>query len=171
MDTQQIQQEKFEGWAIVELFGHVKEAGWVSTKYFGAACFFEIRVPGLPERETQLKYPAWGTAAVPTLGGGEIIEERRLPAGAIVKRIATPDKVRLVGASAIYSLNPCSQAEVYSVVEAENRSSEKLLLVSMPAAALPAPSEPQDRTFDCCGGNPEDGHKEYCAADMDEDEG
>ena len=29
--------EQFEGWAIVELFGHQREIGYVTTRYFGTA--------------------------------------------------------------------------------------------------------------------------------------
>ncbi len=30
------QTSKFEGWAVVELFGHSREAGYVTTDYFGS---------------------------------------------------------------------------------------------------------------------------------------
>jgi hypothetical protein len=29
------QQATFEGWAVVELFGHSREIGYVKTEYFG----------------------------------------------------------------------------------------------------------------------------------------
>lgn len=151
---EQIQQAKFEGWAVVELFGHIREAGYVTTEYFGAACFFRVSVPDLPAREFQLKQPAWGTVPTPTLGGQDILEERRLPVGAIVKRQVIPGKSRLVGASAIYSLNPCTQEEVYrQLEEAQRYNTESLVLVSMPAepallteARRPSEPEPYDRT-------------------------
>jgi len=48
---------KFEGWAIVEMFGHGREIGYVTTQYFGSACLFQIDVPELPERERTLRRP------------------------------------------------------------------------------------------------------------------
>ena len=44
----------FEGWAIVELFGHGKEAGFVKTEYYGSCAMFRVDVPELPEREYPL---------------------------------------------------------------------------------------------------------------------
>lgn len=45
--------QKFECWAILELFGHSQIAGYVSEQNFGPATFFRVEVP---ETETQPKF-------------------------------------------------------------------------------------------------------------------
>lgn len=52
------QQAKFEGWAVVEIMGHQKEIGYVTTQYFGPAGLFRVDRPELPEREFELRRPA-----------------------------------------------------------------------------------------------------------------
>jgi hypothetical protein len=94
------QTTQFEGWAVVELFGHAKEIGFVTTRYFGTACLFQIDVPELPDREFALQAPQW------------LEHEGRTvlaPEGSKVKRAASPGRTRLVGPSAIYSMTPCTQ--------------------------------------------------------------
>ncbi len=60
MDQQQAEQNHFKGFALLELYGHQKEAGFVETCYFGTACMFRVDVPGLDEREYVLEAPAYG---------------------------------------------------------------------------------------------------------------
>src|SRR5215467_13892732 len=45
----------FEGWAILEIFGHQRYAGYVTTQTFGAASMFRLDVPALEERERTTK--------------------------------------------------------------------------------------------------------------------
>lgn len=47
-------QSRIETWAIIELFGHQQEFGYVTTMYFGSSCFLLVEVPGLPESEWPL---------------------------------------------------------------------------------------------------------------------
>lgn len=42
----EIQQEKFEAWALVELFGHTRVVGWVSEMTIGGGSFIRVDVPG-----------------------------------------------------------------------------------------------------------------------------
>lgn len=51
-----VQQSKFEGWAIVEIFGHQRYAGYVTTEAFGQAVLFRVEVPPLAERERIAKH-------------------------------------------------------------------------------------------------------------------
>ena len=48
-------QNTFEGWAIVELMGHRKEIGYVTTENFGAASLFRVDRPELPTVESILE--------------------------------------------------------------------------------------------------------------------
>lgn len=97
-------QTKFEGWAVVEIFGHIKEVGFVTTEYFGAAALFRIDTPELPMREYALERPEWHGAEM-------------LPIGSIVIREAFPGRTRLVGPSAIFSLIPTDEASARKMVD------------------------------------------------------
>lgn len=55
METQS--NSTFEGWAVVELFGHQREVGFVTTQVFGAAVLFRIDTPELSDREYTLERP------------------------------------------------------------------------------------------------------------------
>lgn len=62
--------EKFESWAIVELFGHTRMAGHVSEQTVGGASFVRVDVPDTDGQ---------------------------------------PGFTRLLGAGAIYAINPCTE--------------------------------------------------------------
>jgi hypothetical protein len=47
--------EKFEQWAIVELFGHQKIAGLVSEQVVGGCSFVRVDVPALDNRQAYTK--------------------------------------------------------------------------------------------------------------------
>jgi hypothetical protein len=153
-------QAAFEGWAVVEMFGHAKEIGFVTTEVYGSAVLFRVDTPALPEREFISKRPDWS--------GPKII-----PIGAKVKREAVPAKSRLVGPGAIYSITPCTEeTAMYAIEELIRRP---LILVELPGGdkpkeLLPGETEAQNRTFSCCAGNPEDGHADDCTKEFDEEE-
>ena len=50
----------FERWAVVELFGHGKAIGFVTTEYFGVALPVSRRYSGVLEWEYVLEKPTWG---------------------------------------------------------------------------------------------------------------
>jgi hypothetical protein len=129
------QQSTYEGWAILEIFGHQKYAGFVKTEYFGTACMFRCDVPPLNEHEKVTK-------------GGCYVDEdangrRWVPPGSTVKAPATIGYSKLFGVGAIFSMTPCDeQAALRAVEELQPRS---LMLVSLPAGkALAAAAEPID---------------------------
>lgn len=99
---------QFEGWAVIEIFGHTKDAGFVTTQYFGSACLFRIDVPELPEREVELKRP-------------EYFEINRVwrtwPAGTIAKGAAMPARSKLIGPNSIFSLTPCTEEFARRAIE------------------------------------------------------
>lgn len=107
-------QAKFEGWAIVELFGHQREAGFITTQYFGNAAMFQLDVPELVERDYILEKPEWG-------------KEGMIPAGSTVKKEPIPGRTRLINPSAVYALNPCDEAGVRKALETGARREIKLI--------------------------------------------
>jgi hypothetical protein len=102
------QTNKFEGWAVVELFGHAKEIGFVTTQYFGTACLFQIDVPELLDREFTLQAPQWLEHEGRTI---------LAPEGTKVKRAASQGRSRLVGPGAVYSMTPCTQETAMVAIE------------------------------------------------------
>jgi hypothetical protein len=148
----------FEGWAVVEMFGHAKEVGFVTTEAYGAAVLFRCDTPELPEREYVLESPEYASEGDKGT--------RWAPAGAKVKRPASPAKTRLIGPGAIYSITPCTEATARKAIESLLR--RPLILLEMPdnTKLLETPAQ---RVFECCGGNPEVGHEEDCPQEEDEE--
>lgn len=75
--------EKFDSWAVVELFGHQQIAGRVSEASIGGAAFIRVDVPEQPGRKAVQQW------------------DRDQP--------AIPAYTRYFGGGAIYALNPCSE--------------------------------------------------------------
>lgn len=130
------QSERFDTFAIVELFGHTKIAGRVSEQTVGGASFIRVDVPELPE-----------------------IPEERWERGGIRRRAIPlqPAFTRLFGASAIYSITPCS--EEVALAAAQRIRPEPVAAYYLPErAALPAPEdEDQDDggdDYDCDDSGP-----------------
>ena len=114
-------QSKFEGWAMVEIMGHQKEIGYVTTEYFGAACMFRVDTPDIPEQETVLKRPSYAT-----IDG----KYRQWPAGTKVRFSSLPGRTRLVSVAAVFSINPCTEeAARVSIVDMVPRT---MALVDIP---------------------------------------
>jgi hypothetical protein len=150
------EQSSFEGWAILEIFGHQKYAGFVKTEYYGTACMFRCDVPPLEERERVTR----GGAYVET----ETDTRSWAPPGSRVKQVATQGYSKLFGVGAIYSMTPCDEAAALRAVE--ELQPRSLMLVSLPvgkAIAAGSPADiPPETGFDCCGGNLVEGHDEDC---------
>lgn len=114
-----LRQSKFEGWAIVELMGHQREIGFVTTEAYGQAVLFRVDTPDLPEREFTLTGPLY-------------VACEWCPAGSKVKRPATPAKSRLLSPGALYALNPCTELAAREALE-ETRP--PLILLDKPPVA------------------------------------
>jgi hypothetical protein len=149
----------FEGWALVELFGHAKEVGYLTTEAYGSAVLFRCDTPELPEREYVLESPEYASEN----GAGT----RWCPVGTKVKRSASPAKSRLIGPGAIYAITPCNEETARRAIESVIR--RPLILLELPDKdkLLEAP---KPRVFECCGGNPEVGHEEDCPQEEDDEE-
>lgn len=111
---------KFEGWALVELFGHGREAGFVTTQYFGDKAMFQVDVPEIEEREETLSSPKWDGS-------------RLLPAGSVISRAAIPGRTRLVNPGAVYAMNPATEAAVRAAVSSSER--REIKVISLPDSA------------------------------------
>lgn len=124
------EQARFEGWAVVEIFGHQRYAGYVTTDAYGQAVMFRIDVPPLDERERVTKYY-------------EHIDGVNVPPGSTVKEAPVPGYTKLFGVGAIYGITPCTQeAAVQAVVAIQPR---KLQVVSLaPERALPQSDREDD---------------------------
>src|SRR5208282_2145498 len=127
------QNSKFEGWAVVEMFGHMREAGYVTTEYFGSGALFRIEVPPLPEREVTLIRPEWIEAdGTESLAG----------AGSKISRGAVEGRTRFIGPGAVYAMNPCSQDAAFAAIEAMTRREVKIVeLVKAKQLATTLPGE------------------------------
>jgi|SRR5579859_3329898 len=113
----------FEGWAVVELFGHGKAIGFVTTEYFGTACMFRCDTPERPEREYVLEKPAYGV-------NPDSMSEKFLPVGTKVKRAAAPAHSRLLGPGSIFAINPTS--EELAMKQLEYDEPRPLICMEMP---------------------------------------
>ena len=139
----QEEQAKFEGWAIVEMMGHQREIGFVTTQAFGQAVMFRIDTPDLPEREFVLTSPEY------TQTNDDSRSWTR--EGAKVKRSASPARSRLVSPGALYAINPCTEEAARTALE--KTTDRPLILIEAPPrqhAALAAPRN-QDDGDDCDG--------------------
>lgn len=116
------QQSKFSGWALIELFGHGDEAGFVTTQYFGDKAMFQVDVPEIPEHQETLQVPKWGP-------------DRLLPVGAVISREAIPGRSRLINPGAVYSMNPATE-EAVRVAVARSQTRE-MKVISVPENAQP----------------------------------
>lgn len=83
-------ENQFESWAIVELFGHQRIAGRVSEQQIAGTSLLRVDVPEIAEREARDYYPA-------------------------MPRI--PGYTRFFGAGAIYAINPMSEDLVRRAAE------------------------------------------------------
>ncbi|WP_207000657.1 hypothetical protein [Trinickia mobilis] len=59
MSTPHLAAEKFEQWAIVELFGHQRIAGRISEQTIGGCAFVRVDVPALPADDTYIATQAF----------------------------------------------------------------------------------------------------------------
>ena len=113
---------EFQGWAVVEMFGHTKEIGYVTTEAYGAAVLFRCDTPELVEREF-------------TLEAAEYVDGKWTPAGSKVKRPPSPAKSRLIGPGAVYAITPCTEETALQAIE--NFSRRPLILLELAKGAPP----------------------------------
>lgn len=126
---------------MVEMMGHRKEIGFVTTQAFGQAVLFRVDTPELPEREYELKRP-------------EYVGNTYAPIGTKVKRPAMAPRSCLVAPSSLYAINPCTEEAARAAIE--HAFQPPLILVALPegkALPAPAPASEDDMGDECetCG--------------------
>lgn len=120
-------QAVFNDWAIVDVLGHQRYAGHVTTEAFGGAVLFRIEVPPLEERERVTTRAGYHGAV-------------HYPKGATVKEMAVQGYTKLIGAGSIYAITPCTQEACMAAVE--EIQPRPLQLVSLPPEKALAAGEP-----------------------------
>lgn len=151
MDESDVKQAAFEGWAVVEMMGHRKEIGYVTTQAFGQAVLFRVDAPELPEREYVLESPEYARHN----GTGE----RWCPTGTKVKREASPARSCLVAPSSLYAINPCTEQAAMALIE-RNRVPPLIALELPEQAALPPATSLEDQDYEDAYGHEDDGDED-----------
>lgn len=131
------EQAKFEGWALIELFGHAREAGYVTTVYFGPAAMFRVDVPEIPARQETADRPRW-------------LDNKLCPVGTVVEAEAIPGRTRYVGPSAVYAMNPASEETVRAAAAKMVDRAVKIIAIPVPQLSTgdASPFEDQPHDFD-----------------------
>lgn len=113
-------QASLSTWAIVDVLGHQRYVGYVTTEAYGQAVLFRVDVPALDERERITKRPGYAG-------------DRYVPAGATVKEGAVAGYTKLIGSGSIYTLTPCTKEAALEALEA--MQARPLMVVSLPPDA------------------------------------
>ena len=137
-------QAKFEGWAVLELMGHRKEIGYVTTEYFGGAALMRVDTPEIPEREFLLARPEWMSVEG---------KYREVPTGSKMQRIAIPAKTVFVAPGSLYAMTPCSEDTARRAIEEMVARPVIVLEISSSQPTLSAPEEPATICDACRSGN------------------
>lgn len=134
-----VQQAKFEGWAIVDVLGHQRYVGYVTTEAYGQAVLFRIDVPALEPRDRVTKRPGYDASG------------QYLPAGTTVKEGAVDGYTKLIGSGSIYAITPCTKDAALAAVEEMQK--RPLMSVALPPDRTLAPaSSVREASDDDCGG-------------------
>lgn len=114
-------QNHFEGWAVLEIMGHNKFSGYVTTVVYGSTAFFRIDVPEVPKRERKTPYDSF-------------IQDVRVPGGSVVTEAPVQAFTKIFGAGSIYCLTPCTEKFARKAAE-RDAGSRPVSVVSMPSIA------------------------------------
>lgn len=129
---------KYEGWTLVELFGHQREAGYVTTQYFGDRAMFQIDIPEIPARQETLKRPQWSDRT----------EDGLIPAGAVIEKDAIQGRTRFVSPGAVYALNPATEQAVREAIAASERRAWRVISLpeqrQLPASDTTTITDPEE---------------------------
>lgn len=123
---------KFEGWAVVEVFGHQRYAGFVSTEAFGQAVLFRVDVPPLAERERVTKHYGYDD------------DGNSMPPGSTVKEAAVQGYTKYFGPGAIYAMTPCTQEAAEEAVASMQSRKVSIVSIAPNAATLPPHQDDDD---------------------------
>ncbi len=109
-------QTQFNGWALVEIMGHRRAAGMVTTEYIGSAAFLRIVTPEVPATQYTVDSDRW-------------IDGCRVYEGSVMEVSRERSEI-LVGSSSIYAITPTTEADIlrhapvsHKVIQAAERKS------------------------------------------------
>lgn len=114
MDNQQ--QAQFEGWALVEIMGHQRVAGYVTTQAFGSTVMFRVEQQEVAPRE-------------------EVVTENRYESG--VGYLRPGDRIRISRERAETYIGAGSVYRMTRITEAEAMKCQSLKIEVLERAALP----------------------------------
>lgn len=106
---------KLETFAIVEVMGHGKFAGFVQQVPMGGAAMIRVDVPEIPESEEE--YNSWDPVT-----GKMGTAKRKIP--------AMPAFTKFLGISSIFAITPCSEEVAMAAVKGFR--SAPVSILSMP---------------------------------------
>lgn len=132
-------QTTFEGWAVLEIFGHQRYAGYVTSEAFGQAVLFRVEVPPLEARDRITKH--W-----------EYVDDKQVPPGSTVRDDAVQGYTKFFGPGAIYAMTPCSQEAAEKAVASMQARNVTVVQLAPEAKTLP-PADTDDDDLD----DPDDG--------------
>lgn len=133
MDSE-TKQANYEGWAVLEIFGHQTYAGYVTTQTFGQAVLFRVDVPPLTERERLLKHY-------------EYVDGKSVPPGSTVKEAAVQGYTKFFGPGAIYAMTPCAQDAAEKAVAAMQTRKVSVVKLAEDRALVGAVESEDDTDF------------------------
>lgn len=117
-ETTATETKKFDGWAIVDVLGHQRYAGYVTTENYGQTAFFRVATPAREPRER-------------TVESDEYVQGRGyLTPGSKIAEGGVPASERLIGAGSIYMLTPQTREQVLTLLD--EIESRKVLSVTNP---------------------------------------
>lgn len=129
-------QTQFNGWALVEIMGHRRAVGMVTTEYIGTAALLKIVTPEVPATEYTLEKDAW-------------IDGDRVYAGSRVEA-SRPRGEIWVGSGSIYALTPITEADVLAHAPVKHTVLERAQRAAIGPAPEVSPNtepgEPDDDT-------------------------
>jgi len=96
------QTSEFKGWAVVEIMGHNKLAGHVTTQAFGSNVMFRVHAPA-------------ADAVEQILDRDRYINYQTVPAGSKV-RVSRPEFEQWVGVGSVYRMTPCSEEQALALL-------------------------------------------------------
>ena len=125
MTTQEeTQTARFEGWAIVEIMGHRRVAGFVTTEAFGSVVMFRVTAPEIPETEETLDRDQYFDGHM--LGKGSRIATGR-------PRIST-----LIGSGSVYQMTECTERAALAANPLASRIVERVALATKELPSITA---------------------------------
>lgn len=98
---------QLETWAIVEVMGHNRYAGFAQQVAMGGAAMIRVDVPEIPESEEE--YEDY-SSRIPGESYAAVKKKRTVP--------GTPAFTKFLGVSSIFAITPCTKEAAYAAVKA-----------------------------------------------------